>query len=98
MVVGDAKQGQGQEDQRDERDEPERPTLPDVESFECPACPGEDGLARGYVMVTVDMGAGYSAHPQSCDVCWGKKLVDRQALERYRARATTAAGTTGSGT
>ena len=60
----------------------ERPTVPDKDVFDCPACRGPDGTSRGFVIAEPPGGP----QPQSCDVCWGRKVVDRASLERYEAR------------
>lgn len=57
------------------------PTQPDVVQLKCPQCGGS-----GDVLVGEDTNTGYSRLPRTCDLCWGKKFVGRDAYDRWRAR------------
>ena len=60
------------------------PTSPAAPLVTCPACHGE-----GEILRLAETAIGYRAHRETCGVCRGRLVVDREAYERAR-RATPA--------
>jgi DnaJ-class molecular chaperone len=56
-------------------------TQPDVMQLKCPQCGGSGDVLVGY-----DRGVSYLKKRMTCDLCWGKKFITRDAFDRWRAR------------
>ncbi len=66
-------------------DEPD--TQPDALRLKCPSCSDSAGIPQGFIEVESWEGTTYRKVRRSCDTCWGKKWLGREALERWRARS-----------
>ena len=62
-------------------DDSDEPTQPDVMQLKCPQCGGS-----GDVLVGDDSSTLYRKRRMTCDLCWGKKFITRDAFDRWRAR------------
>jgi hypothetical protein len=65
----------------------EEDTKPDRFVAKCPACPGPNGEPTGEIVTeTWFEGHLHKASRQTCEICWGKRFVDRAALTKWMER------------
>lgn len=67
-------------------DDEESPTQPDILKFRCPNCSnGKETL--GYIEEEEwTHGSLHKTIRRTCEICWGAKWIDRQALNRWAMR------------
>jgi hypothetical protein len=68
-------------------DDDEPPTKPDNYRTKCPNCTDASGTPSGYVEEEEWIhGSLHRQIRRTCEVCWGKKWIDRAALTRWAQR------------
>lgn len=61
----------------------EADTKPDRFAAPCPACADADGKPTGEVVIEEWDGNSHRQSRRPCDLCWGSRLVNREALARW---------------
>jgi hypothetical protein len=65
----------------------ERPTQPDLTRFKCPGCLGTDGQPTGVIEEeTWEAGHLHRLVRRQCDVCQGRRWVERDQLVKWAKR------------